>query len=138
MYGAMSRGVRWGHQVSCTCIRPMWQPGEEPPIGDGDAMRVAGEVAPHRERPFCVDDPLGLAPAGDEVAPGGWGGEGLTRPLPAESATGRRMVESGEEGAAEQATEDTYREEELGTTREPGWPSTASPPAGTRQCRWGC
>jgi hypothetical protein len=39
--------------------------GEEPPLGDGDAMRGAGEIAQHRVRacewPLGIHDPFGLA-----------------------------------------------------------------------------
>src|SRR5262245_25783636 len=78
--------------------------GEEPPIGDGNAMRVAGEVAQHRgwarERPLGIHDPLGLAQGGDQVAPRGWGCQGLTRALPAEGVACRGATQCREEGAA--------------------------------------
>ena len=48
--------------------------GKEPPIGNGHAMGVAGQVAEDSLRPgqgwFGIDDPLRLLQGREEVAPG--------------------------------------------------------------------
>jgi len=98
--------------------------GQEPPIRNGYAMRVAGQVAEDSLRPgqwrLGIDHPLRLLQGREELAPG-WGRlPALALPLQAEALLDGRLLQRGQEGTSKEATEDAYREEETFGTREPG------------------
>jgi len=98
--------------------------GKEPPIRNGHAMCVAGQGAEDALRPgqwrLGIDHPLRLLQGREEVAPGRGRLPALALPLQAEALLDGRLPQRGQEGAAKEATEDAYREEETFGTREPG------------------
>src|SRR5262249_30714883 len=68
--------------------------GEEPSIGDSHTMGIAGQVAQGQLRPgqrgFCVDDPLCLLQAHQELAPDSGGSPALALPLHTEALLSSR------------------------------------------------
>ena len=94
--------------------------GEEPPIGDGHAMRIAGQVTEDQLRPgqrrLGVDHPLRLLQARQELAPDRGSLPALALPLHAEVLLSGRLPQRRQEGAPKQPAEDPHRQEEaLGT-----------------------
>ena len=89
--------------------------GEEPPIGDGHAMRVARQVAEDALRPgqrrLGIDHPLRLLHGVQELVPGRGRPSAGTAPAYG-GAPGRRPAAARSGRAAKQAAEDPYREEE--------------------------
>ena len=97
--------------------------GQQPPIGDGDAMRVAGEVAEHLLRSgqggLGVDDPLRLLERPEELVPGRGRTPVLALALHAQALLGGRLPERRQERAPKEPAEDTDREEETFGARDP-------------------
>jgi hypothetical protein len=90
--------------------------GEEPPIGNGHAMRVAGQVAEDSLRPgqrwFGIDDPLRLLQGREELVPGRGRVPSLALPLQAEALLGGRLPQRRQERAPKESAEDAHRQKE--------------------------
>src|SRR5918911_4558811 len=75
--------------------------GQQPPIGDGHPMGVAGEVAEHLLRPsqwrLGVDHPLRLLQGREELAPGRWSTPALALSLEAEAILGSGLPQRRQE-----------------------------------------
>jgi hypothetical protein len=103
-------------------------------VGDGDAMGVAGEVLEDvlgsLEGRLGVDDPLGATGLTQKVI------EGLRLPVAGESSVefeapvAERGAQRPDELAAEEAAEDTHRQEEAGPTGLPGASVLGQTPGG--------
>ena len=108
--------------------------GHEPVVGDGDAMRIAGQVGEDvlgiLEGLFGVHDPLLGAQGGEEPLPRGGLGELPTAPHEGELALCVELLQASEVEAPEASREDPDRQEEVGTTRHPPCPIRCDPPGG--------
>jgi hypothetical protein len=106
--------------------------GHEPVIGDGDAMRVAGQVSEDvlgiLEGLFRVHDPLLGAQGGEEPLPRGGLGELPTAPRQGELALCVALRQAGEVETPEAPCKDPDGQEEAGTTRHPPCPIRRYPP----------
>jgi len=100
--------------------------GQQPVIGDGDAVRVTSQVLQHppraAERRFGIDDPLGAAGLGDQALERRRMGQVLEGPMEAEPFVVEGALEQSEELAPEQATEDPDGEKEVGGRGYPAGP----------------
>jgi hypothetical protein len=95
---------------------------EEPPIGDGHPMRVAGQVAQNPlwsgQWRLGIDHPLRLLQGPQELGP--LCGRVPSLVLQAETLLGGRLLQPCQERAAKYPTEDTDREKEALATGDPG------------------
>jgi len=108
--------------------------GHEPVVGDGDAMRIAGQVGEDvlgiLEGLFGVHDPLLGAQGGEEPLPRGGLGELPTAPHQGELALRVELLQAGEVETPEAPCKDPDGQEEVGTTRHPPCPIRRDPPGG--------
>ncbi len=97
--------------------------GDEPVVGDGDAMGIAGQVLEDvlgvLEGLFGVDDPLLVAQRGEEPLPGCGLGKCPTATHEGQLALAIELRKAREVEAPEAPREDTDGQEEVGTTRHP-------------------
>src|SRR4029434_5260426 len=97
--------------------------GEESPIGDGHALRIAGQVTPDQlwpgQRGFGVDDPLRLLQAQQELAPDRGGLPALALPLHTEVLLRGRLPQRRQEDTPKHPAEDPHRQEEVLGTGDP-------------------
>ena len=116
--------------------------GHEPVVGDGDAMRVAGQVLEDvlgvLEGLFGVDDPVLVAQGGEELLPVRGLGECPTATRQGQLALAIELLEPRQVQPPKTPREDPDGQEEVGPTWHPpraiGQPG---PPAGRTQWRWG-
>jgi hypothetical protein len=90
--------------------------GDEAMVGDGDAVGVAGEVVEDMlgaaEGRLGVDDPLVRVELAQELAEALWLSQFLKGSVELQPALDNELLESSDELATEDATEDTDRQEE--------------------------
>jgi len=83
--------------------------GDEPVIGDGDAMSVGAEIAQHMFRPsegfLGIDDPVVAEQDPQPGSKGAWLSKGQKAAVELERARKKSAAESGDELAAEDAAE---------------------------------
>ena len=108
--------------------------GHEPMVGDGHAMRRAGQVLQDVLRVldglFGVDDPLLVAQRREEPLPGGGLGKFPTTTREGQLVLAIELCKAGEVEVPEAAREDTNGQEEVGTTRHPPCTIQREPPGG--------
>lgn len=92
-------------------------------VGDRHPMRVAGEILEHHlrsaERSLGIDDPLFANGALEAMLPGVVLSERSELAVQLQFSPAVCLLEQGDELAAEDAAEDTHREEEVAVCRNP-------------------
>ena len=97
--------------------------GDQPRIGDGDAVGVATEIGQHLLRPaerrLCIDDPFDAPQVAEATSEAGRFGEVGEIAEQAELASVEGGAQLVEEQPAEQPREDADRQEEAGPAGDP-------------------
>ena len=113
--------------------------GHEAVIGDGHAVRVAGEVGEHAggavEGRLGVNHPLALAQLAQPALEGGGLGQCGQRPLQGEFAAQEGGLELAQEEGAKAPREDAHGQEEAGAAGDPALPVGGQAAAGDRKIR---
>jgi hypothetical protein len=98
--------------------------GEQPPIRDGHAMRIPGQILEHLVRPcergLGIDNPLRLLQSREELAPGHRGTPSLALPLHAQALLDGCLPQRRQESASKKPAQDADWQEEAFGTGDPG------------------
>ena len=90
-------------------------PGQQPPLGDGEPMRGAGQGAAPPRRPgprrLGLDHPRRLLHGREALAPGPGSAPALARPLPAAAVLGGSLPQRRQAEAPAKTAEPAHREE---------------------------